>query len=102
MIHRICFLLFAITLVQSMEQDERYDTTENTEEINEDSRSIKNLNFPSIYHATGTITIPSGGIVEPFEAWYAGKYNKSRIDYYGGKEVTFDYLRYAEQYYGRL
>ena len=102
MIHRFCSLLFAITLVQSMEQNDRYDTIENIEEINDDSRSIKSLNFPSFYHATGTITIPSGGIVEPFEAWYAGKHNKSRIDYYGGEEVSFDYLRYAGHDYGRL
>lgn len=84
-IPRLWFLLFAITSVQSVEQNGDYDTIENIKESDEDFRSIKSLNFPSIYHATGTITIPSGGIVEPFEAWYAGKYNKSRIDYYGGK-----------------
>ena len=47
-------------------------------------RSISELRFPSTYHVVGTIKIPSASIVEPFEAWYAGKSNKSRIDYYGG------------------
>ncbi len=47
--------------------------------------SITDLDFPAIYRATGNISIPSAGIREPFEVWYAGKYNRSRIDYYGGK-----------------
>lgn len=43
------------------------------------------IQFPSFYHTHGTISLPYDGIVEPFEAWYAGKYNMSRIDYYYGK-----------------
>ena len=41
--------------------------------------------FPRMYHATGVITLPYDGISEPFEAWYAEKYNMSRIDYYYGE-----------------
>ena len=41
--------------------------------------------FPRYYHATGMLTLPYDNIVEPFEAWYAGEKNMSRIDYYYGK-----------------
>lgn len=44
--------------------------------------------FPRMYHATGVITLPYDGISEPFEAWYAEKYNMSRIDYYYGKSCA--------------
>ena len=44
-----------------------------------------NITFPQFYHATGVITLPYDGIMEPFEAWYASQYNMSRIDYYYGK-----------------
>ena len=40
--------------------------------------------FPRYYHATGLLTLPYDNIVEPFEAWYAGEKNMSRIDYYYG------------------
>ena len=56
----------------------------NGAEIEIRNLSISKLRFPSIYHANGMISIPSAKIVEPFEVWYAGKYNRSRIDYYGG------------------
>ena len=41
--------------------------------------------FPRNYHATGKLFLPHGNIMEPFEVWYAGDYNRSRIDYYFGK-----------------
>ena len=40
--------------------------------------------FPRYYHATGMLTLPYDNIVEPFETWYAGERNMSRIDYYYG------------------
>ena len=40
--------------------------------------------FPRHYHATGLLTLPFDDIVEPFEAWFAGDRNMSRIDYYYG------------------
>ena len=46
--------------------------------------TLDDLKFPPVYHAAGIITLPSSGVIEPFEAWYAWRYNKSRIDYYGG------------------
>eukprot|EP00794_Sanderia_malayensis_P004559 gene4559-5156_t len=64
------------------------------------TRSISELNFPAIYHATGNISIPSAGIREPFEVWYAGKHNKSRIDYYGGTVETYQRADMGE--YGTL
>ena len=42
--------------------------------------------FPRFYHATGLITLPYDNIVEPFEVWYAGEKNMSRIDYHYGKK----------------
>ena len=44
--------------------------------------------FPRYYHATGLLSLPFDGIAEPFEAWFAGDRNMSRIDYYYG---TYDY-----------
>jgi len=43
-----------------------------------------NLRFPSLYYTQGVLTLPYDNIIEPFEAWYAGKMNMSRIDYYYG------------------
>ena len=43
------------------------------------------IKFPKTYHATGLLTLPYDGIMEPFEIWYAGDLNMSRIDYYHGK-----------------
>ena len=40
--------------------------------------------FPRCYHATGILSLPFDDIVEPFEAWFAGDRNTSRIDYYYG------------------
>lgn len=44
--------------------------------------------FPRHYHATGLLTLPFDDIVEPFEAWFAGDRNMSRIDYYYGMDKT--------------
>lgn len=40
--------------------------------------------FPRYYHASGLLSLPFDDIVEPFEAWFAGDRNMSRIDYYYG------------------
>ena len=45
---------------------------------------MEKIKFPEIYHAQGIISLPYDGIIEPFEAWYAGKHRMSRIDYYYG------------------
>ena len=42
---------------------------------------------PSTYHVTGTIYLPRGDIVEPYEAWVDSDKRMSRIDYYNGKLV---------------
>ena len=44
--------------------------------------------LPTNYHATGTIYLPKGGVVEPYEAWVDNDKGMSRIDYYHGKVVT--------------
>ena len=44
-----------------------------------------NIVFPKSYHATGLLTLPYDGIMEPFEIWYAEKHRMSRIDYYHGR-----------------
>ena len=43
------------------------------------------LKFPEKYFTTGTIFLPYAEIEEPFEAWYDGPNQRSRIDLYGGK-----------------
>ena len=53
----------------------------------------KEIKFPEFYHVTGVLRLPFDEIVEPFEAWYAGKYNMSRIDYYYGKQLHFYQMR---------
>ena len=87
----ILAVLYSVA-VESMEKypesrlmNKRTNEQESEEDFQLKKRSISSLHFPSIYHAAGNIRIPSAGIVEPFEAWYAGKLNKSRIDYYEGK-----------------
>lgn len=40
--------------------------------------------FPRYYHSSGLLSLPFDDIVEPFEAWFAGERNMSRIDYYYG------------------
>jgi hypothetical protein len=42
------------------------------------------LKFPDEYYSSGTLSLPYGDIVEPFEVWYSGSRGMSRIDYYGG------------------
>lgn len=41
--------------------------------------------FPRFYHTAGLLSLPFDDIVEPFEAWFAGEKNMSRIDYYYGE-----------------
>lgn len=45
---------------------------------------LEKIKFPEFYHAQGIISLPYDGIIEPFEAWYAGRHKMSRIDYYYG------------------
>lgn len=46
---------------------------------------LRSLHFPSEYHATGVLSLPTSNINEPFEVWHSQTYDKSRIDYYHGK-----------------
>ena len=47
---------------------------------------VEKIKFPEFYHAQGIISLPFDGIIEPFEAWYAGSLKMSRIDYYYGNQ----------------
>ncbi|XP_027488076.1 counting factor associated protein D-like, partial [Corapipo altera] len=47
--------------------------------------------FGDIYHVTGIISLPYAEIREPFEAWYNLTGGKSRIEYYGGQVVTYQF-----------
>lgn len=61
--------------------------------LKEEASSIRyKIKFPTFYHSVGTITMPYDDLVEPFEAWYAGELNMSRIDYYQGKCDQMIYL----------
>lgn len=52
-------------------------------------RNVPTLKFSTEYHVTGTLKLPYGDIIEPFEAWYSAKEKMSRIDYYGGMDRTY-------------
>jgi hypothetical protein len=41
--------------------------------------------WPASYMAQGIINLPYAEIGEPFDAWYDGPNQRSRIDYYSGK-----------------
>lgn len=45
----------------------------------------------------GTLYIPYAELNEPFEAWFDGVTNRSRIDYYGGMVKTYQ-LRHTGPY----
>lgn len=68
-----------------MVNDKLWEQDDDTEENIKDK-----IKFPEFYHTQGTISLPFDDIIEPFEAWYAGKYNMSRIDYYYGKWVQMN------------
>ena len=51
------------------------------------SVDLRSLHFPSEYHATGVLSLPTSNINEPFEVWHSKTHEKSRIDYYHGKCV---------------
>ena len=59
----------------------------------EKKKETPNIRFPKTYHATGLLTLPYDGIMEPFEIWYAEEYMMSRIDYYYGKSFTVGKVR---------
>lgn len=46
--------------------------------------------WPTAYHAIGTINVPYDEISEPFEAWYNNVLGSSRIDYYNGNILAID------------
>ncbi|XP_065277967.1 uncharacterized protein LOC135893925 [Emys orbicularis] len=56
--------------------------------------------FGNVYHVSGVIDLPFAEIREPFEAWYNQTGEKSRIQYYHGQVVTFQYG--AEKLFGAL
>ena len=47
--------------------------------------NISEIVLGKSYYATGLLTLPYDGIMEPFEAWFSQQYNMSRIDYYHGE-----------------
>uniref|UniRef100_A0A669PGZ4 Counting factor associated protein D n=1 Tax=Phasianus colchicus TaxID=9054 RepID=A0A669PGZ4_PHACC len=47
--------------------------------------------FGDVYHVKGAISLPYAEIREPFEAWYNLTGEKSRIDYYNGQVLTFQF-----------
>ncbi|EDO41322.1 predicted protein [Nematostella vectensis] len=45
--------------------------------------------WPQEYTLTGVLRLPYAEIEEPFQAWFDGGRKRSRIDYYGGMDSTF-------------
>lgn len=59
-----------------------------SEKAQEHGVDLRSLHFPTEYHATGILSLPTSIINEPFEVWHSQTYDKSRIDYYHGRLVT--------------
>ncbi|XP_021231386.1 uncharacterized protein LOC110387525 [Numida meleagris] len=57
----------------------------------ESKAPLERPTFGDIYHVKGAISLPYAEIREPFEAWYNLTGGKSRIEYYGGQVVTFQF-----------
>jgi len=53
--------------------------------------------FPDQYTAHGVLLLPYAEIREPFAAYYDGKLNRSRIDYYGDLMITLQKSPAAEK-----
>ncbi|XP_019368053.1 PREDICTED: digestive cysteine proteinase 2-like [Gavialis gangeticus] len=53
--------------------------------------SLMTPSFGNIYHVKGVINLPYAEIEEPFEAWYNLSGKQSRIQYYGGQVITFQF-----------
>ncbi|XP_031549819.1 digestive cysteine proteinase 2-like [Actinia tenebrosa] len=57
--------------------------------------------WPKAYTVTGVLYLPYAEIKEPFQAWYDAGNKRSRIDYYGGMDSTYqrgDVLSYGSSY----
>ncbi|XP_053123811.1 digestive cysteine proteinase 2-like isoform X2 [Hemicordylus capensis] len=48
-------------------------------------------NFGDVYHITGILKLPYAEIEEPFEAWFNAAEGKSRIQYYHGQVITYQF-----------
>ncbi|XP_019368054.1 PREDICTED: digestive cysteine proteinase 1-like isoform X2 [Gavialis gangeticus] len=47
--------------------------------------------FGEVYHVTGVLHLPYAEIKEPFEAWYNLSGKQSRIQYYNGQVITYQF-----------
>ena len=56
--------------------------------MSEDEAAVPSWNGEA-YSVKGTLQLPYAEISEPFAASYDPKKKKSRIDYYGGKNILF-------------
>ncbi|XP_028406365.1 digestive cysteine proteinase 1-like [Dendronephthya gigantea] len=54
--------------------------------------------WPASYMAKGIINLPYAEIGEPFEAWYDGPNQRSRIDYYNGMDKTYQLAAQEKSY----
>ena len=43
--------------------------------------------WPNAYTVSGVLKLPYAEIVEPFQAFFDGQNDRSRIDFYGGKII---------------
>ena len=69
------------------------DNFSKSERSHEHGVDLRSLHFPTEYHATGILSLPTSNINEPFEVWHSQTYEKSRIDYYHGKTIMlFSFL----------
>lgn len=80
----VCLMVFEQWLLISS-TPAKQSVTKAEESRREHGVDLRSLHFPTEYHATGVLSLPTSNINEPFEVWHSQTYDKSRIDYYHGK-----------------
>ncbi|XP_068625230.1 cathepsin K-like [Battus philenor] len=60
------------------------------------NREFKKLQWPTEYHYKAERINLKTGMKEPFEVWYGGEQNRSRIDYYNGTVKRFYHFEPTE------
>eukprot|EP00794_Sanderia_malayensis_P004738 gene4738-5361_t len=56
--------------------------------LNTDSQNLLPPVWPKRYRVGGTLNLPYAQIVEPFTGWYDADNKRSRVDFYGGMDIT--------------
>lgn len=89
-------ILGHLIFVGSIPVEEPPEDVSKSEQEYKPGVDLRSLHFPTEYHATGVLSLPTSNINEPFEVWHSQTYDKSRIDYYRGKINTLTLSGYND------